>query len=256
VLLWTLLLLFGLLALVLQITPLGGGAPEAMENPLSLSVLILFGNTVAFGVVTLVGWKLSRAPLGEMFPFRRFRPMILVPVLIASVGAVLVGAAVDALLRMLPIPEILDTVMTDLEALLLRMFREAFWPALAAVVVMAPFTEELFFRGLLLHGFRGRYRAWSAIALSSTFFAAAHLPSLNQVVVGFAAGLFLGWLLVRSGNLWLPVVAHAAFNAQPAIAARWMVPHEVAPDPTFDPLLLALGALLLVGGIGFIRRLT
>lgn len=81
-----------------------------------------------------------------------------------------------------------------------------------AVVVAAPFGEELFFRGLLFRGLRGYWRFLPALALSGLLFGLFHVnPS---VLVPFTAiGVVLAWAMERSESLWAPIAAHAAFNS-------------------------------------------
>jgi membrane protease YdiL (CAAX protease family) len=56
-------------------------------------------------------------------------------------------------------------------ALLADLARANVWLALMATVVLAPVTEEMFFRGLLLRGFLSRYRVKTAMAVSALLFA-------------------------------------------------------------------------------------
>lgn len=80
------------------------------------------------------------------------------------------------------------------------------------LILVAPVVEELFFRGLLLRGLRGRMRAGPAVAVSGLLFGATHfqlvqLPALTAVGIVFAA------LAVRFRRLGVAIWAHAAFNA-------------------------------------------
>jgi len=81
-----------------------------------------------------------------------------------------------------------------------------------AVVVAAPFGEELFFRGLLFRGLRSYWRLVPALALSGLLFGLFHVnPS---VLVPFTAiGVVLACAMERSESLWTSIAAHAAFNS-------------------------------------------
>jgi len=84
---------------------------------------------------------------------------------------------------------------------------------LAAVV---PVMEELFWRSFLLRWIDGRdflgvdprKASLAALALSSALFATEH----SFWFAGLIAGAAYGWLYVRSGNLWIPIVSHAVTN--------------------------------------------
>jgi uncharacterized protein len=79
-------------------------------------------------------------------------------------------------------------------------------------VVMAPFFEEMFFRGFLFKGFANSWGwFWGAVA-SSALFSLAHLQ-LDIFVPIFALGFALAWCYHRTGSLWTNITLHALFNA-------------------------------------------
>lgn len=99
--------------------------------------------------------------------------------------------------------------------------------AVVAAVVVAPVWEELLFRGyiqtLLSEAvFRMRIMAepldtrrtpretWIAILLTSLLFASIHATWTIPPI--FVLAVCLGFAYERSGNLWIPITMHAAFN--------------------------------------------
>jgi CAAX prenyl protease-like protein len=92
----------------------------------------------------------------------------------------------------------------------------------AALVV--PLMEELFWRSFLMRwiekpvfeGVDPRRVGLKAVVLSTFVFTLAHTLWLAAAM----AGLAYAWLYVRTGKLWVPVIAHAVTNA--ALAA-WVV---------------------------------
>ncbi len=89
----------------------------------------------------------------------------------------------------------------------------------SVVLVCAPITEELAFRGGLLRALRMvRVPVWTAIAATSTLFAAVHVPALADGAMAsglttlFALAMVLGWLMERTGRIIAPIVAHSLFN--------------------------------------------
>ena len=91
-----------------------------------------------------------------------------------------------------------------------------------APALLAPFIEELFFRGALLSSLRTRARGSAAIAVvaSAVIFALMHLLQATSgqqllatggstLVMGLAAGI----LAVTTGRLGGAIVAHITFNA-------------------------------------------
>ncbi|MFN8017744.1 MAG: type II CAAX endopeptidase family protein [Acidimicrobiales bacterium] len=79
------------------------------------------------------------------------------------------------------------------------------------VGVMAPFAEELFFRGLVLRSMERRWAPWIALVASSAVFGATHFEPL-QFAGLTAAGLVFGLLAQRTGRVGPAMVAHLAFN--------------------------------------------
>jgi membrane protease YdiL (CAAX protease family) len=97
----------------------------------------------------------------------------------------------------------------------------AFVLLLIAAGVIAPFVEELFFRGFLFGLYRRRQPLWVAYLVSSLLFTLLHLePNRMNVaqMAGLSVGIFLlamllAWLYQRTGSLYPGVLAHAVNNA-------------------------------------------
>lgn len=88
---------------------------------------------------------------------------------------------------------------------------------LAALVVgVAPFVEELVFRGVLLSGLASRMRIGWAIAASAVIFGGVHLPDFGfawyPVPALILLGLVLAWLRIRTRSLWPSITLHATNN--------------------------------------------
>ncbi len=80
-----------------------------------------------------------------------------------------------------------------------------------AVVVIAPVTEELFFRAFVFRAIAGAMPMWPAFLLSGLAFALFHLNA--SVLVPFTfVGAFFAWSYWRSGSLWTSITAHAIVN--------------------------------------------
>jgi membrane protease YdiL (CAAX protease family) len=89
-------------------------------------------------------------------------------------------------------------------------------PTLVVLVLLNGLREELWFRGLFLKKYAKFLRPWSANILAAVIFTSFHvqvqysasiLPFLGITLLN---GLFLGWLMQRSGSLLAPVLFHAA----------------------------------------------
>jgi len=80
------------------------------------------------------------------------------------------------------------------------------------VCFLAPFLEEMLFRGIILRSFAHQYSTKNAIILSSLLFGAAHL-NIYQFVGATFTGLLLGWLYVRTHSIWPCIILHAFYNS-------------------------------------------
>jgi membrane protease YdiL (CAAX protease family) len=97
----------------------------------------------------------------------------------------------------------------------------AFGMLLLVAAVVAPFIEELFFRGFLFGLYRRRQPLWVAYASSGVLFTVLHLEPQRmnaQQMAGLSVGILmlaimLAWLYQRTGSLYPGIVAHAVNNA-------------------------------------------
>jgi membrane protease YdiL (CAAX protease family) len=107
--------------------------------------------------------------------------------------------------------------------------------ALAWTLVLAPIGEEFLFRGWV---FSLAHRFWPGVFASATnplplsvwvsafAFSIWHTQNLEsgflaegifQILYAFPLGLWLGWLRVQTGTLWVPVLTHISINFAAAL---------------------------------------
>lgn len=89
------------------------------------------------------------------------------------------------------------------------------WSGLAGMVALAglvaPFVEELAFRGLLYRWLRDRFGLWVGAGASALAFSVLHgIPALIPALA--ALGVVLAVVYERSGSLWPAIIVHAAYN--------------------------------------------
>lgn len=82
-----------------------------------------------------------------------------------------------------------------------------FW----AIVIVAPFIEELFFRGYLFKVFEERLGSGAAIILTAFLFAAAHFNLLTLLPL-LLMGFIMGWARSRTGSIIPSLVMHSMNN--------------------------------------------
>ncbi len=77
--------------------------------------------------------------------------------------------------------------------------------------LLAPFAEELFFRGFIYPAFRAKIGIWPAMTLTAVLFGAMHLDLFRLLPLALG-GFGLTWLYEKSGSIFTPMIAHAAWN--------------------------------------------
>jgi membrane protease YdiL (CAAX protease family) len=97
------------------------------------------------------------------------------------------------------------------------------------VVCVAPFVEELVFRGVLLSGLASRMPIGWAMLASAIVFGCVHLPDFKFAWYPVPALVILGlasaWLRVRTRSLWPSITLHATNNLIAAVAWFLVVSH-------------------------------
>ena len=83
---------------------------------------------------------------------------------------------------------------------------------LALIAALAGIGEELFFRGLLQMGLCTFVDVWLAVLIASLVFGLAHSITPTYVLLAFVISLYLGFLFVYTGNLFIPIAIHALYD--------------------------------------------
>ncbi len=194
---------FAVLASALALTRNNEGVSAAVAL-----AMLLFELTLVATVLVLAARRgIGLAELGFVAP-ERWRPLVFAwvgayAILFLYTAAMMVlqalGFPVEGLLEGNAIP--LDAALGPLVILVIGL----------AVVVAAPFGEELLFRALFFRGMRGYWRFMPAAWVSGLMFALFHVNL--SVVVPFAfIGALFAWAYEESGSLWVTIAAHGGLN--------------------------------------------
>ena len=191
--------------------------------------------TLVTSIVTIVVFLWMRWT--EVSPtWLRTRPwLVLLWSVVAALGAVIPSAWLQE-----QMPELPNWVENEFDMIL-----QDRWGYMA-IGLLAPFTEELVFRGAILRRLlsSSRLPVWGAIAVSALFFSLVHMNPA-QMPHAFVIGLLLGWMYWRTGSI-LPGVAYHWANNSVAY-----VMYNLYPDPDLKVVDLFGGsqqhALMAVG---------
>ena len=178
--------------------------PEPPPNTLIAAVAFEGGIAV---LAVVAGWLIGRRPLDEMhFGFRDLLLglaaglpplLILVPCIRFPVG---------------PLREMLRVV----DELLTPLFRGCNLLDFAVIAVLAGLGEEMFFRSIVQEGLAslmpGPVAVWIGLSFSAILFGLAHWVTPAYGVIAGLIGAYLGGIWLWSGNLLVPIVAHATYD--------------------------------------------
>ena len=188
-----------------------GVSPGRLSEQQMLSGLLAFLLISQVCIVALTWWAAGRfgGRPREVLQADRGAPGV-GEVVAAVAGLTLVLGIFNALVYLLR-P---DLFFADMQQFL-PMIRGPSWPLTAlSVGIGAPVSEELLFRGFVLSALaQWRYGFWPAALLVNTVWTIFHLGySVVGLLEVFLGGVYMSWLLWRSGSIWLPMICHAATN--------------------------------------------
>ena len=85
--------------------------------------------------------------------------------------------------------------------------------AVIYTIVVAPFCEELVFRGLLTETLNEKAPKFAVVLLPAVLFSLVHLPSPIAILYTFVLGIVLGIIRLRTKSLVPCILLHSLFNA-------------------------------------------
>lgn len=96
---------------------------------------------------------------------------------------------------------------------ILPLFRGASLGDLLLISLLAGLGEELLFRGVVQDFFqRVTGSPWLAVGIASLVFGLVHPITRTYAILAGLIGVYFGALYLATGNLLVPVVAHAAYD--------------------------------------------
>ncbi len=98
----------------------------------------------------------------------------------------------------------------------IQIYQTSVWPPLLwlALIVFAPISEEVLFRGFLFQGFRySRIGAYATVVLMALVWSSLHIQyDIYGIVNIFVLGLVLGFVRLKTDSLWSPLLMHGLWN--------------------------------------------
>ncbi len=218
---------------------------DGSDLPPGVNVLLTIAQDLAFVAAAILVVSRVARPTAWQFGLRGTRPKTFVGwLIVAFLGFVLLSAGYSALVDIGPQEELPDQLGADGSTVAL--FAAAF-----LVTVIAPFAEELFFRGFVFTSLR-RWGLWPAALVTGAIFGAIHLgsaPDALYLPILAIFGVVLCLLYWKTGSLYPAIVLHAINNCIAFAGTRdgWTWEYAVL-------LAVSLGSIALVALL--VRRLS
>ncbi len=203
---------WGLMVFVLWILSFAmiGFLGESLTLPVDAGLLIVFGEAVLLlptWYFTIYKYKANWADLG----LRGFHPRAV------SIGC---GLMLLSLLFNLIYAILLSLFDLQIQPDITLMFENTGFPLalLFGGAVVAPFVEEIFFRGFVFTGLRHKWDWQKAALVSAGLFAIAHFIPTSILPI-FILGLIFAFLYQISGSIWPAILMHMLTNTVALLAA-------------------------------------
>lgn len=177
------------------------------ENTFFLVAVQSVYYTVLFGFIRFLVVVVHRQPFWAALKWRRLRARGTIACLM---GGVLLAAAIELAPRVLP-----EKQSFPLE----RLFTSpaAAYTLGAFAILIAPFMEELIFRGVIFSVLERRTELWFTIVCTAVLFAGLHVPEYwgawNHALLILVVGLVFSLARGLTGSLTPSVLLHVAYNA-------------------------------------------
>ncbi len=200
--------IYFILQVVVQLVILfAWGYNFAMEN-LTLTVIVssIISFLIYWGIVKLRKQKLSSACSFKKFDYRQ------IPVLMV------LGFSLQYLFQGLILIFGLDKLFPEHEELI-RLIFEGGSPLMIilSVMILAPFIEEVIFRGLIINELKGKMPFVLVIIIQALIFGVIHGNWL-QIIYASILGILLGLITTWCRSVWPAIILHISMNGTPFLS--------------------------------------
>lgn len=178
---------------------------ELMKSVYAINVI---SSIISLWIYALIG-KLRKKPIAQAVKNSAITPASMFMIVISAIGArLMVSAYFFFAEEFKPLKNSIEN--SSLATPEFTYFYQIII-ALFSIVIIAPFFEEVLFRGLVMGEFLKIMRPWAAIVLQAIIFGVAHL-ALFQSSFAFVVGILLGIIYYKTSSIKAVAVFHGVFN--------------------------------------------
>jgi len=165
---------------------------------------------------TLLVVKFGKLNMKEVLSLNRTKPVNLPLVLLTAIPVFILVTLLTQVINLIyPFPESYLEAMQDLVLFEGR----SVWFVLFLIALLPGVTEEIMFRGYFIKAFQSK-GLWKSIVISGILFAILHMDVYRLVPIALL-GIWMGYLLVKTQSIFVPIVAHFANNALAVLIGRY-----------------------------------
>ena len=203
------MLFFGLILLLFYYVGLSWQIKDLEQGLIKTQIFLIL-------LPVLLVIRLGKQDPKEVLSVKGTKPLNYLAVLLATLPLfVLVNLVAQIINIIYPFPE------HYLESFQQLFFLDgkSIWYALFLIAILPGIAEEVMFRGYFIKAFQQK-GAWKSILISGLLFAALHLDLFRFLPVAIL-GIWLGYILLRTGSIIIPILAHITNNALAVLIARY-----------------------------------
>lgn len=176
--------------------------PAISETSVLYGIMMMIISLVSLFIPIYYGFRKTKTSFKEVFKVRNISLKLWIYGIIFSCGFVIVSSEIDNIINFfLPMPLILEELFFDMAG------NKSFIIALTLLVLIPAFGEEMFFRGVILHGFEKNYSVKKAVFVNAFLFGAIHLNPW-QFLTGFIIGAISAWAAIKTKSIFLSIYIH------------------------------------------------
>lgn len=226
------------------------------ETSVLYGIMMIIIFLVSLFIPIYYGFRKTKTTFKEVFKVRNISLKLWLYGIVFSCGFVIVSSEIDNIINFfLPMPLVLEEVFFNMAG------NKSFIIALSTLVLIPAFGEEMFFRGVILHGFEKNYSVKKAVFVSAFLFGVIHLNPW-QFISGFIIGAISAWTAIKTKSIFLSIYIHFFNNFLFLLCFRFenFIPihgFNKSYERSFQPLwLTALGLVItLFSAYLFVKQL-
>ena len=248
------LLIMGLLFASL-VTVLVVGISYSGDTEVTISQFALLVGEIFLPVPVIFWAKRMKSSYKKFFRLKPVSQASLLSAIPLGIGLTIITDELDRIAQMIhPVPESFSQIN---EIMIIKGPTSALF-IIGVVIILAPFVEEIIFRGFFQRVLEYRLKdVTKAVLFSALTFAIVHFNPWWVIQI-YLIGLFLGYVAWRTNSIWISFFLHALNNG----VAVWFA-HQTPESISWyewrghtSPFILIIGVVLFYVGIRLFISVT